>query len=104
MPRTKKTQSDHDEMVLDLAQNLKSQGYKVKADHIEGYSKPPRIGLPQTTVKRIPDIFATKGNQTAIIEVETEDSKDDPEAFFQAEVFTGYAESHPSVKFKVVVA
>lgn len=56
----------HDRKVRTLANQLKKQGYKVLAD-IAGYENPPDIGKDKHT----PDIFATRGSKTKIIEVDT---------------------------------
>ena len=59
-------QGTHDRKVRQIANQLKKQGYNVKAD-IPGYENPPDIGKSEHT----PDIFATKGSKTKIIEVDT---------------------------------
>jgi len=56
----------HDRKVRQLAKNLKKQGFKVKAD-IVGFETPDGIGKGN----HFPDIFATKGQKTKILEVDT---------------------------------
>ena len=56
----------HDRKVRQLANNLKKQGFKVKAD-IDGFETPDEIGKGDY----VPDIFATKGQKTKIVEVDT---------------------------------
>lgn len=66
MSRENKNQSTHDRRVRDLANILKGEGWKVQAD-LPNFDQPDPIGKEA----RIPDILATRGNQTKIIEVET---------------------------------
>jgi Holliday junction resolvase len=56
----------HDRKVRQLANNLKKQGFEVKAD-IDGFETPDGIGKAD----HVPDIFATKGQKTKIVEVDT---------------------------------
>ena len=56
----------HDRKVQQLANNLKKQGFKVKAD-FDGFETPDGIGKGH----HVPDIFATKGQRTKIVEVDT---------------------------------
>lgn len=65
--RSKKSQSAHDAEVQRVANNLKKQGYDVKAD-VTGFSQPDTIGGYR------PDVVGTKGNQRKIVEVETTES------------------------------
>lgn len=60
----------HDRKVKQIANQLKKQGYKVRAD-ISGYENPPDIGKNKHT----PDIFATRRSKTKIIEVDTPGTK-----------------------------
>lgn len=66
MSRQKKNQSTHDNRVRVLANRLEDQGWEVQAD-LPNFDQPDPIGKDE----RIPDILATQGNQTKIIEVET---------------------------------
>lgn len=56
----------HDRKVRRLANELKKQGFKVEAD-IDGFETPDGIG----NGGYIPDILATKGKKSKIIEVDT---------------------------------
>ena len=56
----------HDRKVRQVANNLKKQGYTIRAD-LRGFEAPPDIGKDKHT----PDIFATRGGKTQIIEVDT---------------------------------
>jgi Holliday junction resolvase len=56
----------HDRKVRQLANELKRQGFRVEAD-INGFETPDGIGKGD----HIPDILATKGNKTKIVEVDT---------------------------------
>lgn len=66
MPRKKSSQTTHDRKVREIANQLKKQNWNVKA-HVSGYETPDSIG------KRayVPDILATKGDKTKIVEVDT---------------------------------
>ena len=66
MSRQKRNQSTHDNRVRALANRLEDQGWKVQAD-LPNFNQPDPIGKDE----RIPDILATRGNQTKIVEVET---------------------------------
>jgi len=74
MERTKKLQSKHDSRVRKIAGGYRSQGWKVKAD-VSGYSS------PRTLYGKRPDVIATKGQKTRVVEVETKASlkKDIPQ-------------------------
>lgn len=67
MARSKKSQSQHDAEVRKTANQLKNQGYRVKAD-VSGFPKPDTIGGFR------PDVVAEKGNERKIVEVETAES------------------------------
>lgn len=66
MSRQSRNQSTHDNRVRSLANQLKNEGWKVQAD-LPNFNQPDPIGKDA----RIPDILATRGDQTKIIEVET---------------------------------
>ena len=66
MSRRSGNQSTHDNRVRRLANQLQDEGWVVQAD-LPNFDQPDPIGKDQ----RIPDIFATLGNQTKLIEVET---------------------------------
>lgn len=68
----KKNQDTHDRKVRQLSNQLRKQGYNVKAD-ISGYENPPDIGKNKHT----PDIFATRGSKTKIIEIDTPGTEND---------------------------
>jgi len=81
MEREKEEQNAHDSMLRTRANNLKKEGYAVKADLEEYEEKPEEIN------GKIPDITATKDNEEIIVEVETcesctlEHTKEQYEAF-----------------------
>ena len=66
MSRQKRNQSTHDNRVRVLANRLEDQGWEVQAD-LPNFDQPDPIGKDE----KIPDILATRGAQTKIIEVET---------------------------------
>ena len=68
----KKNQDTHDRKVRQLANQLRKQGYNVKAD-IPGYENPPDIGKNKHT----PDILATRRSKTKIIEIDTPGTEND---------------------------
>ena len=72
MGRQKRNQTTHDRRVRALANMLKNQGWQVQAD-LPNFDPPDPIGKDE----RIPDILATQGNQTKIIEVETPSTSSD---------------------------
>lgn len=71
MSRKKSNQDTHDRKVRELARDLKQKHYHVQAD-IRGYETPESIGKDGY----IPDIFATRGDKTKIIEVDTPSTED----------------------------
>lgn len=66
MSRKTENQSAHDRRVRTLANELRNEGWDVQAD-LPNFDQPDPIGNDG----RIPDILATLGNRTKIIEVET---------------------------------
>ena len=71
MARKKSIQGTHNRKVRELARELKQKGYNVQA-HISGYEMPDSIGKGAY----IPDIIATRGSKTKIIEVDTPGTED----------------------------
>ena len=67
MARTKKSKTQHDAVVREIAKELKEKGFDVAAD-IKGFSTPDTIGGFR------PDVIARKGKARKIVEVETPDS------------------------------
>jgi hypothetical protein len=66
MARRKSTQNTHDRKVRHIANELKSKSWNVRA-HVSGFDTPDGIGQ----AGHIPDILATRGTKTKIIEVDT---------------------------------
>lgn len=64
--RRDRNQSEHDNCVRVNAEMLANQGWDVQVD-LPGFDQPTPIGKDD----RIPDICATLGDRTLIIEVET---------------------------------
>jgi len=93
--RTPKKQSEHDSRVKRIAAGYKSQGYKVRADHVKGYKE------PRTIYGKRPDLIARKGKNEVIVEVETRTSlkKDIP----QRNAFQRFASLNKKRKFKTSV-
>jgi len=71
MPRKKSVQGTHTRKVRELTRELKQKGYNVQA-HINDYKMPGSIGKGDY----IPDIDATRGSKTKIIEVDTPGTED----------------------------
>lgn len=67
--RSKRSQSQHDRKVRQIARDFEKNGFDVKAD-VQGFSRPDTIGGYR------PDVVATKGRERKIVEVETTESKD----------------------------
>lgn len=91
--RTKKSQSRHDNEVKRITREFKKKGYDVKAD-IPGYSRPDTISGYR------PDIVATKGNQTKIVEVETTESISSARDIKQSKAFRNAATRSKSTTFR----
>lgn len=94
MKRTKQTQSKHDTTVRRIAGGFKSQGWKVRAD-VKGYS------APRTIYNKQPDVIATKGAKTRIVEVETKSSM--KKDISQRNAFSRFASLDKKRKFRTKV-
>ena len=88
--RSPRKQTKHDSAVKKSAEYYKQRGYKVFAA-IPGYPS------PETIDKRKPDVFAEKGKEKIIIEVETKDTIDKDKR--QQEIFKNYADRRKNVRF-----
>ena len=66
MGRQNRNQFAHDHRIRTIANKLRNEGWKVQAD-LPNFNQPDPIGKDA----RIPDILATRGNETKIIEVKT---------------------------------
>lgn len=96
--RTASGQTRHDRTVEDIAAGLVNDGYSASAD-VPGYPRPGILCNRDGRDCRRPDIIATRGGSTWIIEVETEDSYDADRA--QHMVFRDYASRHTNTSFQV---
>ena len=85
--------SAHDKKVSKIAGGYKSQGYTVKAD-LPGQSKPAMIGEYR------PDVVATKGRKTRVVEVETPKSAQQAHARAQKKAFRDWAGRGQSRSFR----
>lgn len=97
MARTKKSQTEHNKKVQQLAENFEEKGYKVKAD-LPGYKKPPTIGGYR------PDVFAEKGKSKTVVEVETPGSVDTARDRGQQQAFKKWASQSKTKHFKKVIS
>ena len=83
--------SEHDKKVRRIAGGYCGKGYDVRADL-------PEYNRPKPIRGRIPDVVATKGNTTKIIEVET------PQSFGkdrnQRAIFRDYANQKSKTRFR----
>lgn len=96
--RTRDEQTCHNIAVRRSAGQLRSNGWKVKAD-IPDYERPSSICVDGEC--RRPDIIAKKGRETKIIEWETPDSYEKDRA--QHSVFRKFARHHNNVHSSVKV-
>ena len=96
MSRQGKNQSTHDRRVRTLANEFKDKGWKVQAD-LPNFDQPDPIG----NEGRIPDILATRGNRTKIIEVETPSTVDAHQE--QHSTFRRSAAQRENAEFELVV-
>jgi hypothetical protein len=92
--KSKTSRSNHDKTVGRVAEGFKSQDWKVKAD-IKGYP------TPRTIYGRQPDVIATKGSKTRIVEVETPRSHKEDVA--QRNAFKRFASLNKNRKFRTKV-
>ena len=84
----------HNRKVRQLANKLKKQGFNVKVD-LDGFETPDGIGKGD----HVPDIFATKGKKTKIVEVDTP-STENPD---QLTAFTRSAAHRKNAEFEHVI-
>lgn len=96
MIRTTANQTRHDAEVTRLAILYTNQNYSVAAD-IAGYMRPHKIG------GHIPDLIATKGVATIIIEVETVESVNSTHAKKQKVAFDAEAKRNLYTTFQQIV-
>ncbi|MBE9569656.1 MAG: hypothetical protein IMF11_03460 [Proteobacteria bacterium] len=94
MPRKKSSQSTHDRKVKEIANKLNKQNWDVRAD-VGGFVTPDGIGKKGF----IPDVFATKGGKTKIIEVDTPRTVDED----QLATFRRSAAHRDSADFEHVI-
>ncbi len=92
--RKSKQASKHDKKVRQIAQQLKKDGWNVKAD-LSGFDKPDPIGKKG----HIPDISATKAGAERIIEVETKDTLQSDKK--QQATFRRRAAQKPRTSFRI---
>ncbi len=96
--RSEASQSRHDWTISMLAAFYCERGYSVKADHIDGYDEPAELE------GYVPDIVATKRNETFVVEVETEDSVHTEHAGQQKLAFQIFARANPNVTVQLHIA
>lgn len=84
----------HDKKVKKIAAGYKSQGYNVKAD-INGYEQPPNF------YRHRPDVFAAKGRNKVMVEVETKSSMSRDKD--QRKILKKYAKKK-NIRFRKVMA
>jgi len=99
--RERRSQKDHDDLVLMMVNYFEKQGYtNIQAD-IENYTTPPIIKGQDRNHR--PDILCDKTPYTQIIlEAETEDTIDDEHTASQWSLFAKWANEH-SNEFHLVV-
>lgn len=97
MSRRNRNQSEHDNCVRDNAKVLLNRGWDVQAD-LPDFDQPDPIGKGD----RIPDIYATLGDRTMIIEVETPNTVESHNE--QHSTFRRSAAQKENTEFKLIVA
>lgn len=96
MARSKKSKTEHDKEVKDLAKKYKNKGYNVEAD-IPGWEQPDTIGGYR------PDLTVEKGGQNTTIEVETPDSVDSKRDIEQQRAFKKWRNRKDNRHYKRIV-
>lgn len=100
MPRARKEEDIHQEIVCRVGRNLYEQGYRVAVDGECDF--PEEILLPtfpeelpgcEDTHSRRPDIYAVYGERIVIGEVETENTINDARTRCQLSIFPKYGET-----------
>jgi len=101
MTRPRKSQADHDRMVREAARFLEEKGYRdIRADH-EGFPVPEAIVWRKTGQGKVPDLTAM-GSSFVVVEVETEDTIEDPQAATEWKLFAEHARENHGEFFLVV--
>jgi hypothetical protein len=97
----RKSQAEHDEMIIALTSHLRHNGHKnVRAD-IEGYIRPKAIPDGKAGNGLIPDVTSSCGKEF-IFEIETADSIDEAHTENQWRSFAAYSAAR-NKNFIVVV-
>ena len=78
---TKTNQEYHDTGVMNVAQQVIQKGWPVVYSDLPGNAKPPTI------MGYIPDVYAKSNQQELIVEVETNDSRNDTHSISQQTAF-----------------
>ena len=94
--RRDRSQSEHDNCVRANAEMLTNRGWNVQAD-LPGFDQPDPIGKDD----RVPDIYATLGDQAMIIEVETPSTAHSHHE--QHSTFRRSAAQRENTEFEVIV-
>lgn len=99
----RKSQSDHDSMVKQVADFFIKEKYpNVKAD-LTGYTQPGVLKWKGETSGHIPDVTTEENKKFSIIvEVETDDSINDQHTADQWKLFAAYA-NRDKAKFMIIV-
>lgn len=97
--RSKHDQTCHNQSVRRRAAGLEAAGWYVRADLPEYAEKPPKLCVDGDCA--IPDIYATYGKWTKIVEVETPDSyeKDGKQHL----IFRRWRDRHKNVEVNVPI-
>jgi hypothetical protein len=89
--------SKHEKKVHETAREYERNGFEVEAD-ISGYKRPATINGKR------PDVVARKGNEKKIVEVETDQSKNDNRAKEQQKAFRAAANRSKGTTYKRRIA
>ena len=99
----RRSQSDHDIMVKQVADFFINKNYPQIAADLAGYSKPDILKWKGKTSGHIPDVTSKQnGTFKIIVEVETDDSIDDQHTEDQWKLFAAYAK-RDQAEFLIVV-
>jgi hypothetical protein len=96
--RNAPSQARHDRMVALQAERYRALGYAVAAE-IDGWPAPAAVE------GQVPDVLATRGDETVVVEVETEETLASREYADEHKAFRKWKEQAPKTReYKMVIA
>lgn len=97
----RKSQADHDRMIRDVVAFLQEKGYtEIRAD-LPDFQRPEEVVWRTSGRGQVPDVSA-RSDRFIVVEVETEDTIDEPHSAEQWRLFSEHARENRGEFFVVV--